>query len=34
MEAVGTSETPVYFKEFTWRYIPEGFNLHIAAMRT
>jgi hypothetical protein len=27
MEAVRTSETSVYSKETTWRYIPEGSNL-------
>jgi hypothetical protein len=28
MEAVRTSETSVYSKESTRRYIPEGTNLH------
>jgi hypothetical protein len=28
MEAVRTSETPVYFSETTRRYIPEGCHLH------
>jgi hypothetical protein len=28
MEAVRTSETLVYLKETTRRYIPEGSNLH------
>jgi hypothetical protein len=28
MEAVRTSETSVYFKETTWRYIPESCHLH------
>jgi hypothetical protein len=28
MEAVRTSETLVYSNETTWRYIPEGSNLH------
>jgi hypothetical protein len=29
MEAVRTSETSVYSNETTWRYIPEGCNLHV-----
>jgi hypothetical protein len=28
MEAVGTSETSVYFNETTQSHIPEGCNLH------
>jgi hypothetical protein len=28
MKAVRTSETMVYFKETTWRHIPEGCHLH------
>jgi len=28
MEAVRNSETSVYSKETTWRYIPEDSNLH------
>jgi hypothetical protein len=28
MEAVRTSEAPIYFNETTWRYIPEGCHLH------
>jgi hypothetical protein len=28
MEAAHTSETSVYSNESTWRYIPEGSNLH------
>jgi hypothetical protein len=28
MEAVHISEPSVYSKEITWRYIPEGANLH------
>jgi hypothetical protein len=28
MEAVCTSETSVYYNENTWRYIPQGSNLH------
>jgi hypothetical protein len=28
MEAVHTSETLVYFIKTTWRFIPEGYNLH------
>jgi hypothetical protein len=27
-EAVNTSETSVYFKEITQRYIPEGSNIN------
>jgi hypothetical protein len=29
MEAVCTSETPVYYYETTLRYIPEGSNLQV-----
>jgi hypothetical protein len=28
MKAVGTSETPIYSKRTTRRYIPKGSNLH------
>jgi cell division protein FtsL len=30
MEAICTSETSVYFKHTTRRYISEGYNLHIS----
>jgi hypothetical protein len=28
MASVRTLETPVYFNETTWRYIPEGSHFH------
>jgi hypothetical protein len=28
MDAVRTSETSVYYKETTWRFIPEDSNFH------
>jgi hypothetical protein len=32
METVRISETLVCFNETTWRYIPEGSNLHLALL--